>query len=378
MNCIQTYVQTQSLGTIIEPVNGSWIQAYAEYIGLVAPVNDSWLQAICEEFGIMAPLYGSWTIALANYYNITSPNGTWWCAIAQAPYVPPGGTPPFIWNLDTRLWEAETREWAAAGTNLLDVYPGASLAFSLRNLTEDYTGALIRVKYTNNTQEDIGFDGNGELDTATLLTNTAANGGDAFVVTWYDQSGNGNNASSANTSSGDIGFRIVTGNVLNTENGKPAANNVGRNGMTLNNIIYTTGSLFIAGNQLSVGALNYIGGSTASAASGIGNWFTQNAYNSQAFLGIYQNASNPSTYATPANQFIANWDYDSTWNVSLNNGAYSNTTGNFPVKVQYVWGRNAVSIEFNGNCQEYILWPTTQQTNLNGISTNMNDYYSVY
>ena len=111
MNCIQDYVQTQSLGTITAPVNGSWIQAYAEYIGLVAPVNDSWLQAICEEFGIMAPLYGSWTIALADYYGITSPDGTWWCAIAQAAYVPPGGTPPFIWNLDTRVWELETREW---------------------------------------------------------------------------------------------------------------------------------------------------------------------------------------------------------------------------------------------------------------------------
>ena len=111
MNCIQTYVQTQSLGTIIAPVNGSWIQAYAEYIGLVAPVNDSWLQAICEEFGITEPLYGSWTIALANYYNITIPDATWWCAIAQAPYTPPGGTPPFIWNLDTRVWESETRIW---------------------------------------------------------------------------------------------------------------------------------------------------------------------------------------------------------------------------------------------------------------------------
>ena len=107
MNCIQTYVQTQSLGTIIAPVNGSWIQAYAEYIGLVTPINDSWLQAICEEFGITEPLYGSWTIALANYYGISQPRGTWWCALADAAYVPPGGTPPFQWDLDTRLWKVD-------------------------------------------------------------------------------------------------------------------------------------------------------------------------------------------------------------------------------------------------------------------------------
>ena len=115
MNSIQQYVFNQTQGTVVAPVNGSWIQAYAEYIGLVTPVNDSWLQAICEEFGITEPLFGSWTIALCNYYSITTPNpyGTWWGALANAPYTPPGGTPPFQWDLDTRLWEVETREWAA-------------------------------------------------------------------------------------------------------------------------------------------------------------------------------------------------------------------------------------------------------------------------
>lgn len=107
----QTYVYNQSNGAVTEPVNGNWLQAYCEYLGVTEPVNSSWLQALCLHFGITQPLYGSWTIALANYYGITSPqNGTWWYAISQAGGTPP--TVPFIWDQDTNNWEAETRLWA--------------------------------------------------------------------------------------------------------------------------------------------------------------------------------------------------------------------------------------------------------------------------
>ena len=68
----QTYVFNQTQGAVTEPVNGNWLQAYCEYLGITEPVNASWLQALCVNFGITAPLYGSWTIALANYYGITA------------------------------------------------------------------------------------------------------------------------------------------------------------------------------------------------------------------------------------------------------------------------------------------------------------------
>ena len=108
-NVIQQYVYNQTSGAVTEPVNGSWIQAYCEYLGITEPVNASWLQALCGYFGITEPLYGSWVIALANHYGITAPeNGTWWWALADA-----GGAPvvPMQWDLNTNLWEAETRTW---------------------------------------------------------------------------------------------------------------------------------------------------------------------------------------------------------------------------------------------------------------------------
>lgn len=111
-NAIQQYVINQTNGTVDTPVNGSYLQAYCEYLNITEPLNNSWLQALCNHFGITAPLYGSWLIALANYYNITTPAGygTWWMAIADL------ATPPsdnVEWQDITDNWEAETRNWEA-------------------------------------------------------------------------------------------------------------------------------------------------------------------------------------------------------------------------------------------------------------------------
>jgi len=108
-SAVAQYVYTQSNGAVTEPVGGSYIQAYCEYLGATTLIGNSWLITLCNHFGITQPLNGSWTIALANYYDITYPTGgTWWMALADA-----SGTPtiPFIWNLDTNFWEAETRVW---------------------------------------------------------------------------------------------------------------------------------------------------------------------------------------------------------------------------------------------------------------------------
>jgi hypothetical protein len=48
---------------------------------------------------------------------------------------------------------------------LLDIYPNAAVAYSLRKLREGYTGSAIRVRRTSdNTDQDFGFDSSGNLD----------------------------------------------------------------------------------------------------------------------------------------------------------------------------------------------------------------------
>ena len=55
-NAVQQFVYTQSNGVVTEPVNGSWLQAYCEFLGVTQPVNGSWLQALCIYEGITATI----------------------------------------------------------------------------------------------------------------------------------------------------------------------------------------------------------------------------------------------------------------------------------------------------------------------------------
>jgi hypothetical protein len=64
-------------------------------------------------------------------------------------------------------------------------------ALGLTRLSSEYFGNLIRVISTANEERDIGFVNETTLDVQTLLS--FARGGNLEVVTWYDQSGFGNN-----------------------------------------------------------------------------------------------------------------------------------------------------------------------------------------
>jgi len=79
------------------------------------------------------------------------------------------------------------------GSYLLNQYPGALAAYSLRKVRKEYTGPVIRVRRSSdNTEQDIGFTFSKEgsrLDQNALLAFVGS--ADGFVTRWYDQSGNG-------------------------------------------------------------------------------------------------------------------------------------------------------------------------------------------
>jgi hypothetical protein len=125
---------------------------------------------------------------------------------------------------------------AAATDLLLDTYTGAAAAYSVRKLSKDYTGNCMRVRRSSDESvQDIGFDSNGDLDTAAISTFV----GDAYgyVSIWYDQSGNGNNAVQSTTSAQPMIYDRVAAAVV-TENGKPALDYDGAQNVTLTTRIY--------------------------------------------------------------------------------------------------------------------------------------------
>lgn len=118
------------------------------------------------------------------------------------------------------------------GTLLLDLVPGAARAFGLRKLRTNYAGAAIRVvRSSDSAQQDIGFDGSGELDTAALLAFVGS--GNGVITTWYDQSGNAAHATDGGTTSRRP--RIVNAGALDTLGGKPAVFCTGGTGLTFSN-----------------------------------------------------------------------------------------------------------------------------------------------
>ena len=109
---------------------------------------------------------------------------------------------------------------------LLDKYANAAAAYGLRKLRSAYLGPAIRVSRSSDSAEaDIYFDSQGNLDTATLQAHVGASLG--RVKTWYDQSGNGNDATQSATSQRPP-ITSASGELI-TVNGKPALNFDGSN-----------------------------------------------------------------------------------------------------------------------------------------------------
>ena len=92
--------------------------------------------------------------------------------------------------------------FATGGDLLLDSYgDDVVAAWSVRQLSSTYTGYCMKIRVADGVTDpeyDIGFVA-GELDTADILTKAGSD--DTRVVTWYDQSGNGNDATQSTAAS---------------------------------------------------------------------------------------------------------------------------------------------------------------------------------
>ena len=103
---------------------------------------------------------------------------------------------------------------------LLDAYTGATAGYSLRRLSSTYTGFAIKVQdNVGGATLDVGFNINRGLDTAAIAIYGGVN--DVFVETWYDQSGNGNNAVQATSANRPKIYDGATGVVTGSISGKP-------------------------------------------------------------------------------------------------------------------------------------------------------------
>lgn len=142
----------------------------------------------------------------------------------------------------------------------------AAAAYGLRKLRSVYNGAALRIRRSNdNLETNIGFDANGHLDTAAIKTFTGVN--DAFVTTWFDQSGNNRNFIQ-NTLANQP--RIILAGVIDRKNGQPAIRHLAANAHNLN---VNTAGFVTNNNPWSVSSVSGLdGGANQRVLNGSTNW----------------------------------------------------------------------------------------------------------
>jgi len=278
---------------------------------------------------------------------------------------------------------ANYRPYAVAAQNLLlDDYPNAAAAYSLRKLDKDYTGSAIRVRRSNdNSEQDIGFTSAGDLDTASLKTFVGANSG--FVTTLYNQADSAGvfGIRNATQTVAANQRRIVVSGTIQRENGKPVI--IDGSVFTAYTITYfdvTQNWYFFSTVKPSTLASQQITIGNQGPGGFIGPIFIGFGRSSRQYLTWYNAYLSNSTNALTTNQQLltyfktgttSNWSYGYFTNGAAN-GSFTNS-GN-PPNITTNFGLGV----FLSPMIEFILYTSDQSSNRTGIETNINTYYSIY
>ena len=250
---------------------------------------------------------------------------------------------------------------------LLDDYPGAAAAYSVRKLSSTYSGSAMRVRRTVAPfdEQDIGFNGV-DLDEAAIVS---FGGSDPLTVSvWYDQSGSSNDASQATATAQP---QIYDGAAVITENGKPA---VEFNGTSTEISAPTVG--------LSV-ATCFIHHTNFDANARMFGQFDrfENSFLHDTVTGhwAFNNGGINLTGLSSTTSKLVYVLYDNSGGELGINGATatSGTLGVVASEMDLRIGKRGSSY-WKGTASELIVYDSDESANRTDIETDINDYFSIY
>ena len=261
---------------------------------------------------------------------------------------------------------------------LLDLYPNASAAYSLRKLRADYEGDAIEVRRSVGipSNQNIGFNSDGELDTVALLAFVGS--GDGFVVTWYDQSGGDRNDVVQVEASKQP--QIVSNGVVVTTSGNYAVDFTSSAKYLVNETFNNStaiGSVFTLLKSESSLGTQIVTDSTDSSARQVSGYYGAGPSVFNIFKGIVTRSQTP--HNTNLNLLSTFFDVKS--DLYLNGvkiidtlNAGTNNRQGFTLGS----GIDGV-VPFNGSIFEVIIFDEQNKSSDRvGIETNINDYYTIY
>jgi len=259
---------------------------------------------------------------------------------------------------------------------VLDIYPTASAAYSLRLLRGAfYTSNAIRVRRSSdNTEQNIGFTTSGNLNTTALTSFVGA--GNGFIVTWFDQSGNGSNSSQTTPSNQP---QIVSAGSVLMQGANPTVSFNGTSNF-MDAAGVTTGnpkSIFISTKSNYIGTLEKVLFDSVNTnqallykdpsnfiSIGFGT-FTATTYTATTNFILYSvlhNSTASNMYVNSANQILTNQNLGTNAFAGLRIGAV----------------RGTASLHYTGNISEFIVYGSNQATNRTQIEGNINSFYGIY
>ena len=257
---------------------------------------------------------------------------------------------------------------------------GANAAYSLRKLSASYSGFAIEVRRTSdNTKQDIGFNGSGDLDESALSTFCAST--DCHVTTWYDQSGNSNDATnSADDSTQPV---IVESGTILTDGSHPAirfdSQNLDSDGFS-DLGAYSFFGVAKCYDYLANSNSHYL----VNAGGGEGFATLRNvsggryAYRHQGSFNTF--ATNVASIFTPQDRQLFNayrpnntsiTAYINNTQITLSTPSAANNTN---ISTHNIGG----ILSSKWIIQEIVIWPTDESSVRLDILSNINTYYTIY
>jgi hypothetical protein len=287
------------------------------------------------------------------------------------------GTPPFTLAIS---WED-----VPLPTTLLATYPGAAAAYSLRLIGDGmYTGDAIRVRRaSDNTEQDIGFDVNGDLDTSALTTFCAGTNG--FVRTWYDQSGNANDLTKTTAADQPKIYDASTGVTIHESVNVVDFVSLDFMQSPAGVIGNVTGFSFAFVGAFKVGTILFA--ASDGAYGNVNNWMAlrQASGLNQFTVNVAGNINvNNGTVDTSLHVFFGSFIGGTSAQLAVDgsNATTATAVGSINISQEldlaFIDNGGSAIIKSNQYTTELIVWPSDQSANRAGIETNINDYYSIY
>src|SRR6056300_1090834 len=256
---------------------------------------------------------------------------------------------------------------------LLDTYSSAAAAYSVRKLSSTYSGPCMKVRKDDgvDTGTDIGFDADGNLNIAAIAARCGTDNG--YVVTWYDQSGNGKDATQATTT---LQPQIYNGSAVLTKNSKPALRfDNDRMDASITFGAAESNSYFVV-----VAADNVAGHHRIIEAQGGGSQF-RNISILSSQVNVFD-GSNASNGGTPINgvQLLAEGHYSTNNGRVYVDGTLENTATTFVQQATTSFKIGEGYSDLVGELQELLVYKPNQAVagNRTGIESNINTYFSIY